>query len=59
MTANDRGIRVDTAGNLIVQNTAANNSLNYAITGEQVLGPILNSLAVPEGITSAWANFAF
>jgi parallel beta-helix repeat protein len=56
---NERGISVDVAGNFIVKNTAANNSLNYFITDEinQTLGKIMkagDNIAAP-----AWANFEF
>ena len=42
MTDNDRGIDVDGADSVIVQNTADNNTTNYDIAGpgSNVVGPI-------------------
>ncbi len=65
----DRGIDVDAAGNLIIRNSASNNSTNYAIAADNKVGPILaapNSLAINGstggaglGSTDPWANVSF
>jgi parallel beta-helix repeat protein len=55
--SNDWGIRVEAAGNLIMKNSAANNSLNYFITGTQALGPIVTG--TPTELTYPSANFEF
>jgi parallel beta-helix repeat protein len=57
--ANDWGIRVDAARNLVIKNAASNNSLNYSIGATpQAMGPVLvtDQLA---GNTNPSANFEF
>ncbi len=40
---NDRGIDVDSGGNLIVKNSASGNAPNYALTGTNTVGPIITA----------------
>jgi hypothetical protein len=59
MTANDWGLRVEVSGNLIIRNSAANNSINYFVTGaSQAMGPVLAANQVAEN-TNPHANFDF
>lgn len=44
-TGSDRGIDVDTAGNFIIRNTCANNTVNWSIVANNVVGPILDRTA--------------
>lgn len=56
--ANDRGLGVDVAGNLILRNSAANNTINYFIIGIQTLGPIYRGTNMVEA-THPFTNFEF
>jgi parallel beta-helix repeat protein len=58
MISNDRGLALDTAGNLVTKNSATNNSLNYYVIGEQTMAPIVTSFEGAEPVTPA-SNFAF
>lgn len=58
MSSNDRGIAVDAPGNLVIRNSASNNTLNYFVIGEQTIGPIFTERAV-EQATNPWTNFQF
>jgi hypothetical protein len=59
MTANDWGLRVEVSGNLIIKNSAANNSINYFITGaSQAMGPVLPGNQLADN-TNPHANFEF
>ena len=42
LTNNDRGLDVDVAGNLLLENSAANNATNYDIVAGNSFGPIVN-----------------
>lgn len=57
-TSNDRGIAIDVEGNFIVKNTASSNSINFALNGEQSIGPIATS---PDGAEALhpMTNFAY
>jgi parallel beta-helix repeat protein len=44
-TGNDRGIDVTAAGNIIICNTCANNTVEWAIVANNVYGPIINRSA--------------
>jgi hypothetical protein len=55
--ANDRGLSIEAGGNLLLQNSAANNSLNYFISGTQTQGPIVSGQT--EESAHHWANFDF
>lgn len=55
ITSNDRGIAVDTAGNIIVRNTARGNTTNYDPGTGNDTGTIRTS---PVG-AGAWDNFSF
>lgn len=58
VVSNDMGILVQQAGNLIVNNTAANNSLNYRMVGApQSIGPI-QSGPLPD-VTNPLSNVEF
>ena len=57
VTGNDWGVRVDTAGNLIIRNSASGNATNYFFTGTQSFGPTNSMTGV---VTNhPWANFSF
>jgi parallel beta-helix repeat protein len=45
LIANDRGLSLSTSGNLIIKNAASNNSLNYFISGQQHMLPVISNLA--------------
>ncbi|MBM3992059.1 MAG: right-handed parallel beta-helix repeat-containing protein [Planctomycetes bacterium] len=67
----DRGIDVDFAGNIIIQNTCSGNTTNWDIVANNVFGPILdrrapasaavlgNSAASSTGTTDPSANFTY
>ena len=63
MTNNARGLGVDSAGNLIVRNSASGNGANYAnVVGENTTGEVIDTTAAGGTITettSPWANFSF
>jgi len=44
-TGADRGINVDTAGNIIIRNTCSGNSIDWVIAANNVCGPILDRRA--------------
>jgi parallel beta-helix repeat protein len=58
VTANDRGIDVDAAGNLVIRNSASGNTTDYDIVAgnkdAQVLSPGSGFAS-----TDPWANFSF
>ena len=68
---NDRGIEVSAAGNLILRNSAANNTTNYEIAADNRYGTIVdltapgsaavsgNSATATTVSTNPWANFAY
>ena len=66
---NNRGLKVDSAGNFIVRNSATGNSINYDIAANNKVGTIVaapNSLAISGstggagvGTTDPWANFSY
>jgi hypothetical protein len=57
--SNDMGVLIDVAGNFIIQNAAANNSLNFRIVDPaQAMGPIVSSSDV-KSTTLPVANFEF
>ena len=68
---NDRGINVDAAGNLIIKNSASNNTIDYAIAASNRYGPIIDisaggapavsgkSAADTTMTTHPWANFSY
>ena len=58
VTSNDFGISVDVTGNLLVRNTAANNTINYFLSGTQTLGPIFKGAAIQD-TTGPWTNFDY
>ncbi|RLA59847.1 MAG: hypothetical protein DRQ89_13570 [Epsilonproteobacteria bacterium] len=58
VTDNDRGIDVDSPGNLIIRNSASGNSTDYAIIGTQTIGPIITATGTITN-TNPWANFSF
>jgi len=53
-----RGIKVDSAGNLIIANSAGGNPMNYEIAGGNTVGPELFQ-ANPILSNSPWANFSY
>jgi parallel beta-helix repeat protein len=57
VTINDRGIEANSAGNLIIRNSASGNGSNYVFGGTQSFGPT-NTVS---GIVTnhPWANFSF
>ncbi|MHC4618138.1 MAG: right-handed parallel beta-helix repeat-containing protein [Planctomycetota bacterium] len=61
---NDRGVDVDGAGNIIVKNTASDNTPNYEILPGNAYGPIVDVNGVGDISATAdaghpWANFEF
>jgi hypothetical protein len=73
-TANDRGIEANSAGNVIVRNTAGQNTTNYSIVAGNHYGPIIdntdetavnapaatgNSATGDFNTTHPWANIAY
>jgi parallel beta-helix repeat protein len=71
VVANDRGIHVDSPGNVIVTNTARDNLVNYEIALNNVFGAIVDQTApvsapvngnnAPSsvGTTDPWANISY
>jgi parallel beta-helix repeat protein len=61
VTANDRGIDVDSDGNIIIKNTARGNTTNYDIDPNNTVGDILDFTVSGGTITSSnpWANFEY
>jgi parallel beta-helix repeat protein len=58
LVSNDWGLRVEVPGNLIIKNSAANNSLNYFVTGTpQAMGPVVNG--IPPEFNNPAANIEF
>jgi parallel beta-helix repeat protein len=58
---NDRGIDVDSSGNLVVRNSASGNTTNYDIHSGSGSGPIVTAggdLSIPTNGNHPWANFA-
>jgi parallel beta-helix repeat protein len=55
VTDADRGIDVDSGGNIIIRNSASGNTINFDIVGGNDVGPFGTAAAS----TSPWANFAF
>lgn len=55
--SNDRGISLDKAGNLVVRNTASNNTINYFYVEGQSIGPVFKGDL--NNATSPWTNFEF
>lgn len=58
VTANDRGIALDTAGNLVVKNSATNNTLNFFTVGDQMMGPVATTLDASD-VTNPFSNFIY
>ena len=68
---NNRGIDVDSAGNVIVQNTARGNTVNYDLVANNIFGTIVdrtaavsavvsgNSAPGSVGTTDPWANISY
>ena len=71
IVSNDRGIDVDSAGNVIIQNSAKQNTTNYDIAANNVFGTIVdrtaaisaavtgNSAPSSAGTTDPWANISY
>lgn len=69
VSANDRGIEVFAAGNLIIANSASGNTTNYEIGANNVVGTIIQGALSPAisgatggsgiGSTNPWANISF
>jgi parallel beta-helix repeat protein len=67
----DRGVPIDSAGNIIIRNTCTGNAINWVIQPGNVFGPIIDrtapgspfvsgsSAASTLGSTDANANFSF
>ena len=55
----NRGLRVTSAGNFIVQNTASGNTVAYDIAGTQTIGPIVSTTGTISTTNSPWANFSY
>jgi parallel beta-helix repeat protein len=71
VTSNGRGIIVDLAGNLIIRNSASDNTIDYSIAASNRYGPIVDisaagapavsgkSAADTTGTSHPWANFSY
>jgi parallel beta-helix repeat protein len=71
VTGNDRGIDVDSTGNLIIKNTAATNTTDYEIAASNRYGAIINITAAGAAAVSGnsavttltstdpWANYSY
>ena len=69
VTDADRGIDVDTSGNLIIRNSASGNASNYEIAANNVVGVIVQGTlsgaisgatgGAGVGTTDPWANLSF
>jgi parallel beta-helix repeat protein len=58
LTSNDRGLSLESGGNLVLKNTATNNTLNYAIIGDQTMAPVVSTFD-PTDPPHSLSNFAF
>lgn len=58
LIANDAGVTVDVAGNLIIRNSTSDNTTNYVLTGIQTIGPIITATGTVTNL-NPWANFDF
>lgn len=58
VAANDRGVSVDAAGNLLIRNTAANSTINYFSSGAATLGPIFSGVPTDQ-VSNPWMNFDY
>jgi hypothetical protein len=54
----DVGIQVSAAGNLVVRNSASNNTANFSITGVNTVDPVITATGTITS-TNPWANFEF
>ncbi len=54
-TGADRGINVDTAGNIIIRNTCSGNSIDWVIAANNVVGPILDRRAPASAAISGFS----
>lgn len=69
VVANDRGIDIAGSGNLITGNSASGNTVNYEISMNNIVGPIVQGALSPAisgstggagvGTTNPWANLSF
>jgi parallel beta-helix repeat protein len=59
LVSNDRGLALDREGNFVTRNTASNNSLNFYIIGDQMMGLILSTLDDRDNPPNPASNFAF
>jgi parallel beta-helix repeat protein len=71
VTDNDRGIDVDSTGNLILRNSASDNTTNYEIAADNRYGPIeditaggtaaVSGSSAPGTASSSnpWTNFSY
>jgi parallel beta-helix repeat protein len=64
VTGNDTGIDVDACCNIIIKNTARENTIDYSIAGSNSYGPIVNVAGVGDissdpNAAHPWANFEF
>lgn len=58
VTANDRGLDIDSVGNLIIGNSASSNTTNYDIGGGNTVGPTVNSGNIATS-TNPHANYDY
>jgi parallel beta-helix repeat protein len=61
---NDRGIDVDDSGNIIIKNTASNNTTDYDIAADNSYGPIVDvtsagDISSDPNAAHPWANFKY
>jgi len=57
-TGADRGIDVDAAGNIIIKNTCADNTTDWAFVANNIFGPIVDRRVPGTGIISGFGPFA-
>ena len=50
---------VDSAGNIIIKNTARANTTNYDIAAGNSVGAIFNVAGIVINTTNPWANFQY
>jgi parallel beta-helix repeat protein len=56
--SNDRGISIESEGNLVIRNSASNNTLNYSFLNPQMAGPTVTSTN-DVNFLNPWANLQF
>ena len=58
IVSNDRGLSAENSGNAFLRNTVTNNSLNYALSDDQVMAPTLTKDSIKDP-ANPWSNLTF